>query len=72
MAEFKHVAWSNAANIYEVNIRQHTAEGTLAAFEQDLPRLKQMGVSILWLMPIHPIGKRERLAAPTRSATTPR
>jgi glycosidase len=60
MAEFKHVAWSTAANIYEVNIRQHTPAGTLAAFEQDLPRLKQMGVDILWLMPIHPIGKRER------------
>lgn len=56
----KHVVWAQAANIYEVNLRQHTAEGTLAAFEKDLPRLKQMGVDIVWLMPIQPIGKRER------------
>ncbi len=43
-------------NMYEVNIRQYTAEGTFAAFKKHLPRLKGMGVQILWLMPIHPIG----------------
>ncbi|MEO7266097.1 MAG: alpha-amylase family glycosyl hydrolase, partial [Ferruginibacter sp.] len=43
-------------NMYEVNIRQYTAEGTFAAFKKHLPMLKEMGVQILWLMPIHPIG----------------
>lgn len=43
-------------NIYEVNIRQYTPEGTFNAFAAHLPRLKEMGVQILWLMPIHPIG----------------
>jgi glycosidase len=60
MNEFDHVAWAHDAGIYEVNIRQHTPEGTLAAFEHDLPRLQRMGVRILWLMPIQPIGKRAR------------
>lgn len=55
-----HPDWSKNATIYEVNVRQHTAEGTFAAFEQDIPRLKALGVDILWLMPIHPIGEVNR------------
>jgi len=54
------VDWAKNANIYEVNIRQYTPEGTFNAFAEDLPRLKEMGVKILWLMPIHPIGEVER------------
>ena len=46
----------NGSNMYEVNIRQYTVEGTFNAFAAHLPRLKDMGVEILWLMPIHPIG----------------
>jgi glycosidase len=42
--------------MYEVNIRQYTPEGTFNAFAAHLPRLKDMGIEILWLMPIHPIG----------------
>ena len=49
-----------ASNIYEVNIRQYTAEGTFNAFVKHIPRMKEMGVQILWLMPIFPIGKVER------------
>ena len=56
----KHPEWSKNANIYEVNIRQYTPEGTLRAFEDHLPRLREMGVDILWLMPIHPIGEKNR------------
>ncbi len=56
----KHVAWSRHANIYEVNIRQYTPEGTFRAFQKHLPRLQKMGVDILWLMPINPIGKEHR------------
>lgn len=52
--------WSTDATIYEVNIRQYTPEGTFAAFEKHLPRLKELGVEILWLMPIHPISKEKR------------
>lgn len=52
--------WVKNATIYEVNVRQFTAEGTFAAFEKELPRLKAMGVDILWLMPIHPIGELNR------------
>ena len=46
--------------IYEVNIRQHTAEGTINAFINDLPRLKELGVNMLWIMPIQPIGVKNR------------
>jgi cyclomaltodextrinase len=56
----QHPEWSKNATIYEVNVRQHTDEGTFAAFENDIPRLHKMGVDILWLMPIHPIGEKNR------------
>ena len=55
-----HAEWSKNATIYEVNLRQHSAEGTIDAFKADLPRLKKLGVDILWLMPIHPIGELNR------------
>ena len=55
-----HVPWSRHATLYQVNIRQFTADGTLAAAATDLPRLKSMGVDILWLMPLQPIGKLAR------------
>ncbi len=56
----RHVEWSRQATIYEVNLRQFTPEGTIRAFAAHLPRLKAMGVDILWLMPIHPIGVKHR------------
>jgi cyclomaltodextrinase / maltogenic alpha-amylase / neopullulanase len=52
--------WSKDAVIYEVNIRQFSPEGNLVAVEKQLPRLAEMGVDILWLMPIHPIGIENR------------
>jgi glycosidase len=52
--------WSKDAVIYEVNIRQYTEEGTFNAFAEHLPRLKELGVDILWLMPVHPIGEKKR------------
>ncbi len=55
------VKWAASSNIYEVNIRQYTQEGTFVAFQKHLPRLKDMGVEILWLMPITPISMKERL-----------
>ena len=58
--ELKHPEWSKNATIYEVNIRQFTPEGNFKAFEAHLPRLKEMGIDIIWLMPIHPIGVDHR------------
>ena len=55
------VPWAIGANVYEVNIRQYTPEGTFQAFSKHLPRLKEMGVVILWLMPITPISQLHRL-----------
>ncbi|MBP7184736.1 MAG: alpha-amylase [Saprospiraceae bacterium] len=52
--------WSKDAVIYEVNIRQFSKEGTFNAFRKDIPRLKELGVDILWLMPIYPISKEKR------------
>jgi glycosidase len=52
----RHPEWAKNAVIYEVNVRQYTPEGTFKAFETQLPRLKAMGVGILWLMPVNPIG----------------
>ncbi len=54
-------AWSQDSVIYEVNVRQFTKEGTFAAFEAHLPRLKELGAEILWLMPIHPISQERRV-----------
>ncbi|MDQ7818601.1 MAG: alpha-amylase family glycosyl hydrolase [Melioribacteraceae bacterium] len=57
---FKPPEWSNNSTIYEVNVRQFTQEGTFNAFASHLPKLKEMGIDILWLMPIHPIGLKNR------------
>ena len=46
--------------IYEVNIRQYSKEGTFDGFTKDIPKLKALGVKVLWLMPIHPISKEKR------------
>ena len=56
----KHPDWSKNVGIYEVNIRQYTPEGTFKAFEKHLPELKKLGVGVLWLMPINPIGIKDR------------
>ncbi len=58
--EFKPVDWANGTNIYEVNIRQYTPEGTFNAFAKELTRLKDMGVQTLWFMPVTPIAKKKR------------
>ena len=46
--------------VYEMNVRQYTPEGTFAAAQNELPRLQELGIDILWLMPIHPIGVEGR------------
>jgi alpha-amylase len=57
---FKPVAWAHNTNIYEVNLRQYTQEGSFNAFAKEVPRLKDMGVKTVWFMPVHPIGKENR------------
>ncbi len=52
--------WTRDAVLYQINTRQFTPEGTFAAATKELPRLKALGVDILWLMPIHPIGTKNR------------
>ena len=54
-AQQKHPSFMEQGNIYEVNIRQYTKEGTFKAFAKHIPRLHDMGVKTLWLMPIQPI-----------------
>jgi len=56
----KTVAWAHTTNIYEVNVRQYTPEGTFNAFAKELPRLKAMGVETLWFMPITPIAQKNK------------
>ncbi len=55
-----HPEWCYDDVVYEMNVRQYTPEGTFAAAAEHLPRLKEMGVDIVWLMPIYPIGVLER------------
>ena len=52
--------WTDSSIVYELNVRQFTPEGTFAAAQKQLPRLKALGVDIIWLMPIYPIGELER------------
>ncbi len=56
ISEVVHPEWSGNSVLYEVNIRQYTNEGTFNAFAEHLPRLKALGVDILWFMPAFPIG----------------
>lgn len=55
-----HPSWIMQGNIYEVNVRQYTPEGTLNAFARHLDRLKEMGVQTIWFMPINPISITDR------------
>ncbi|MDB6165918.1 MAG: amyA [Lacunisphaera sp.] len=58
--KLKHPEWSKNATIYQLNTRQFTADGTFRAAEKELPRLKALNVDIIWLMPVHPIGEKNR------------
>ena len=57
---FKKADWINNTEVYEVNVRQYTNEGSFNAFAKELPRLKEMGVSTLWFMPVTPIAQKNK------------
>jgi alpha-amylase len=59
-AMFKKADWIFNTDVYEVNLRQYSTEGTINAFKKELPRLKDMGVSTLWFMPLTPISEKNR------------
>lgn len=52
--------WTRDAVLYELNLRHFTPEGTLAAAATHLERLRDLGIDIVWLMPVHPIGEVNR------------
>ncbi len=55
-----HADWTRNMVLYEINVRQFSAEGTLAGVEKALPTLQELGVNVLWFMPIYPIGEKNR------------
>ena len=57
---FPKLSWVHQTNVYEVNLRQYTDEGSVIAFMRHMPRLKEMGVHTLWFMPITPISTLKR------------
>ncbi len=52
--------WLREGTIYEVSLRSFSSEGTFRALEERLPALKKLGVTVIWLMPIHPVGVLNR------------
>jgi glycosidase len=56
VSEVIHPDWSKNSVLYEVNVRQYTDSGTFRAFSRHLPRLKELGIDVLWFMPTYPIG----------------
>ncbi|MBO5671553.1 MAG: alpha-amylase [Alistipes sp.] len=57
---YKNPEWSYSAVLYEMNIRQLSAEGTFRAAADKLAFLRSIGVDAVWLMPIYPIGEEGR------------
>ncbi|WP_066529195.1 alpha-amylase family glycosyl hydrolase [Erythrobacter sp. CCH5-A1] len=60
VVEVQNADWTRDAVLYQINTRQFTPEGTFKAAQKQLPRLAAMGVDIIWLMPVHPIGEVNR------------
>ncbi|HXX64439.1 MAG TPA: alpha-amylase family glycosyl hydrolase, partial [Bacteroidota bacterium] len=56
----KSADWVKDAAIYSVYLRSFSAEGNFAGLEKRIPELKELGITVLWLMPIHPVGVLNR------------
>jgi len=63
-APFQAPEWAPEAVLYECNVRQFSPEGNFQGVRRQLPRLKELGVDILWLMPVHPVGQAKRKEHP--------
>ena len=59
-AERLHPEWIYNTVVYEVNVRQFSPEASFAGVQAQLPRLKKLGVDVLWFMPMYEIGTVER------------
>ena len=46
--------------MYQIFVRNYSKEGTFRAVENDIPRIKSLGTDIVYLMPIHPLGEKNR------------
>lgn len=58
--KIKHPEWARKGIVYQINTRAFTKEGTFRAAEKHLPRIKELGADILWIMPINKIGEKNR------------
>lgn len=56
--------WAKSAVLYECNVRQFSPSGDFSGVRAQLPRLRELGIDVLWLMPIHPIGQERRKQSP--------
>jgi glycosidase len=56
----KHVGWTRNMVLYEVNVRQFSKSGTFAGVDSSLTQIKDLGVNVLWFMPVYPIGEVNR------------
>lgn len=63
-APFSLPEWAQNAVLYECNVRQFSPTGDFAGVRAQLPRLRDLGIDVLWLMPIHPIGVERRKLNP--------
>ncbi len=52
--------WVKDAVIYEIFPRQYSQKGDFNSITKDLDRVRDLGVTVLWLMPIHPIGQEKK------------
>jgi cyclomaltodextrinase len=55
-----HADWTRNMVLYEINVRQFSEDGSFASVQAALPRLQELGVNVLWFMPIYPIGEVNR------------
>ena len=46
--------------LYSIYVRNYSKEGTFAAVQADLDRIRALGTDIIWLLPIHPTGEKNR------------
>lgn len=60
VSDVVHPEWSKNSVLYEVNVRQYTPQGTFSAFAEHIPRLKSLGIDVLWFMPTFPIGVKNK------------